>query len=140
MKRLAPLALLLLVACARGSSFQTPTGPWTVEASSGSPLLVAVATTLDRTTRYTAGVVPDVSSLAHEYHHVLTTHWVRYLWSHTFNTCYWKLEEAAANAYQVDPANRQPWLQAIAGSLRRAAPAAIPTVTINHPISLVGCP
>lgn len=117
-------------------TYDTPTGKWKISAGG---LLLSAMTTLGRHTRFNLTYCPDVSSWCHEYYHVIHTSWLRYAISYTigrlWNDPYWKNEERAADAYQVDPANlAQPWLIALAADVRAKCPASSQTATINHPV------
>jgi hypothetical protein len=114
--------------------------PWTVKASNGIfswPPLLAAATTYGHTTVYDSGICPDSVSLAHEWYHCVSTHWLRYALSFTigraWKDAYWRNEEIGANAYGAAHA-ADPIFVNCAHQVRVATPANIETVTLSHPV------
>ena len=101
------------------------------------PFILAAATTYGKTTLFEVGLVPNAVALAHEYHHVLTTSWLRYVISYTigklWGSTYWKDEEISANAYGLANAGN-PVFQAISDKIKADFPS-YPVVNINHPVS-----
>lgn len=104
----------------------------------GWPPCLAAATTMGRATAIkNNGYCPDAPSLAHEFHHVLTTSWLRYLCSYTigrlWGDAYWRNEEIAANTYGAAHATDPDFVTA-ANTMHAAMPAGTMFETITHPV------